>query len=145
MGLSCLFAWKNDFLGNLTSTNIVYLFSSIMLQCLKTVLRLDQIVRYKVLHFWTKLNTNHLSTNREDFIEKWKHQTWKNEASIVKYVRYTWKLCVKSTIKAPGQWELCSSGVLIFELRGIFTTQLNIYDKTLKIVNSQKLEYWIGL
>ena len=34
----------------------------------------------------------------------------------------------KSTIKAPEQRESCCSGVLIFDFRGIFATQLKIYD-----------------
>ena len=105
LSCNCPFPWKDDFLEKLTITTLVYLLFTIKLQCLKKVLRLGNIMRYKVLQFWAKSDTNHSFTNKGDFIEKLHHKAWNNEASIAKYVKYTWKSCVKSTIKASEQWE----------------------------------------
>ena len=124
LGPNCPFAWNNYFSGKLTYPTIVYLFYPITLQYFKKVIRVGQIMRDKVLQFWTKSDTNHPFTNKGDFIEKFKHQAWNNEASIVKYVRHTWKPCVKSTMKALEQWEWYCSGVFIFDFWGIFATQL---------------------
>ena len=42
---NCPFAWKEDFLGKLTTTAIVYLLCPIMLQYLKKILNVGQIMR----------------------------------------------------------------------------------------------------
>ena len=44
--------------------------SLIMLQYLKKFLRVGQIMRYKVLQFWAKSDTNHPFTLKGDFVEK---------------------------------------------------------------------------
>ena len=57
---------KGIFGGKLTNTTIFYLLCPIMLQCLK---KYWQIMRYKVLKFWAKLDTNHpLTPTREIFV-----------------------------------------------------------------------------
>ena len=64
------FALKGDFLGKLTNTSIVYLLCPIMLQCLKKILRIWQIMRYNVLQFWAKLDTNYPLMLKGNFLEK---------------------------------------------------------------------------
>ena len=66
-----------------------------------------------------------------------------------KYLKHTWKPCVnyvKSTITSLEQCEWCCSCVFIFDFKGIFTTQLKIYDGVffVKIVNSQNIKFSIG-
>ena len=42
----------------------------IMLQCLKKVIRVGQIVIYKVFQIWAKLDIDHPFTLKRDFFEK---------------------------------------------------------------------------
>ena len=67
LGPNCPFVWKGDFLRKLTNATIVYLLHPIMLQILKKVLSVGQIMSYKVLQFWVKLNTNYQFTLKEVF------------------------------------------------------------------------------
>ena len=55
------------FLRKLTNAIFVYLLCPIMLQSLKKGLSVGQIRRYKVFHFWKKLNTNYRFTLKGDF------------------------------------------------------------------------------
>ena len=64
------FCKRGFFLEKLTNTTIVYLLCRNMLQCLKKLLSIGQIMRYKVLQFWTKLDTNYPFTLKENF--SWK-------------------------------------------------------------------------
>ena len=50
------------FFRKLPNSIFVYLLCPIMLQSLKKGLSVGQIMRYKVLHFWKKLNTNYRFT-----------------------------------------------------------------------------------
>ena len=71
MGPNYPFAWKDDFLRRLINTTFVYLLCSIMLLCLKKKpLRVGQIMRYKILLFGFKLDTNDLFALAGDFFEK---------------------------------------------------------------------------
>ena len=70
LGPNSPFASKWDFLGRLTNTTIVYLLLLIMLQCLKKIPKVGQIMRNKVLQIWAKLDTNHPFTVKGDFFEK---------------------------------------------------------------------------
>ena len=54
-------------LRKLTNAIFVYLLCPIMLQSLKKGLSVGQIRRYKVFHFWKKLNTNYRFTLKGDF------------------------------------------------------------------------------
>ena len=62
------FCLKMDFLKKLTNTS-VYLFCPIMLQCLKKILPVEQIMRYKVPQFWTKFGPNCTFPLKVDFID----------------------------------------------------------------------------
>ena len=70
LGPNCPFAIKEIFFEALTNTTIVYILCHIMLQCLQKDFRVRQIMRYKVLQFWTKLNTNHPFSFTGDFFER---------------------------------------------------------------------------
>ena len=70
MSPNCPSAWKGDFLRKLTNATIAYLLCTIMLQSLKKVLSVGQIMRYKVLQFWAKLDTNYWFTLKEEFFLK---------------------------------------------------------------------------
>ena len=59
----------------------------------------------------------------------------------VKYVKYTWKPClkyVKSTVKAPEQRQGYCSSAFVFDFKGIFAAQLNIYDGPFLLRNLAK-------
>ena len=70
MGPNYPFAWKRDFLWKLTNATHVYLLFPIMLQSRKNVYSVGEIMRYKVLQFWTKLDTNYRLTLKGDFLKK---------------------------------------------------------------------------
>ena len=70
MSPNCPSAWKGDFFRKLTNATIAYLLCTIMLQSLKKVLSVGQIMRYKVLQFWAKLDTNYWFTLKEEFFLK---------------------------------------------------------------------------
>ena len=65
---NCPFALKWNFLRKLTDTT-VYLFCPIMLQCLKKIFPVEQIMRYKVSQFWAKLGLNCIFPLKGDFID----------------------------------------------------------------------------
>ena len=62
---------KGIFLRKLTNTTTVYLLCPIILQNLKKVISVGQIMRYKVLQFWVKLGTNYRLPLKEFFLKNW--------------------------------------------------------------------------
>ena len=60
---------KGIFLGKLPNTTIVYILCPIMLQYLKKILKVGQIMRYEVLQFWAKSDTNHPFTLKGEFFK----------------------------------------------------------------------------
>ena len=56
----------------------------------------------------------------------------------VKYVKYICLKYVKSTVKAPEQRQGYCSSAFVFDFKGIFAAQLNIYDGPFLLRNLAK-------
>ena len=67
---NCPFARKGDFLGKLTNTTIIHLPCLFMPQCLKKILTVRQITRYKMLQFLAKLDINHPFSLKGNFFKE---------------------------------------------------------------------------
>ena len=71
IGPKLSFCLKRGFFEKLINTTFIYLLCSIMPLCFrKNPLRVGQIMRYKILLFWAKLDRNHPFTLAGDFFEK---------------------------------------------------------------------------
>ena len=67
----------------------------VMLQYLKIILRVGQIMRYKVLQFWAKLDTNHPFTRKGDFFEK---------LTDINLVYFIYPITILQSLKKSLKW-----------------------------------------
>ena len=64
-------------MGKLTNATVVYRLCPSMLQSIKNVISVWQIMRYKVLQFWAKLDTNYRFTLKKGIF------FWKNILMLI--------------------------------------------------------------